>query len=92
MGDNPSGANGDPFPNDSDNDGVNNLDDFWPDDPERSLDWDGDNVSQEEEGVILDRVPRAYTQWVIGGLLASMAIGVSIGAFIRIGRAPRDEL
>ena len=86
LGDNPSGKDGDPYPNDSDNDGVANDEDIWPDDPDRSLDWDGDNISLEEEGPILDRVSQSHIQGIIAIILIALVVGIIIGTVFKIPR------
>ena len=86
LGDNPSGKDGDPYPNDSDNDGVANDEDIWPEDPDRSLDWDGDNISVEEEGLILDRVSQSHVQGIIAIILIALVVGIIIGTVFKIPR------
>ena len=61
LGDNPDGNNADPYPNDSDNDGVPNPADLFPN-PDQSADSDGDGWGDNPNGTDGDRYPNDPTQ------------------------------
>ena len=85
LGDNPEGSNPDPFPGDTDNDGVPNNADFFPNDPEKALDTDGDGVSDNDENLILARIPSTSTSLVLSMVLV-VAIGAGAIGFLVGGR------
>ncbi|MDB2348331.1 hypothetical protein N9V58_00870 [Candidatus Poseidoniales archaeon] len=77
LGDNPEGSNGDPSPNDTDNDGIKNGEDGWPNDPEKSLDSDGDGIEDGDELFLMTKIPSTSAGSVmLLVLLVSIATGI----------------
>ena len=75
LGDNPEGANPDPYPNDTDNDGVPNGEDGWPTDPTKYLDSDGDGIEDGDENFLMARIPTTSA-----GAVLTLALFVGIAA------------
>jgi hypothetical protein len=80
LGDNPDGSNGDPSPNDTDNDGIKNGEDGWPTDPEKSLDSDGDGIEDGDELFLMTKIPSTSAGSVML-LVLLVSIATAIGGY-----------
>ena len=79
LGDNPNGTNPDPYPGDTDNDGVPNNADSFPEDPTKALDADGDGIADNDENFYLAQIPETSTSVVFTLVLMAALIAGGAG-------------
>jgi hypothetical protein len=92
FGDNPDGSNPDPSPNDTDNDGVPNNQDGWPQDPTKSLDSDGDGIEDGDENFLMTNIPATSASAVLTLALFVGALTGAAGFFMgQRGNRPNAE-
>ena len=67
---------------DTDNDGVSNWVDAFPEDPTRSLDEDGDGLADEDEGYVASRIANSHTGFILVVVFIAFALGAIGGWYV----------